>query len=82
MFEKLLGFEIWYFGYNFFELFYEIWTMVELFEKKLNQYFCLENSRNVLKKKKKVNNFNQTCSLYIEIDGKSLAKRNNVEYII
>lgn len=34
------------------------------------------------KKKKKVNNFNQTCSLYIEIDGKSLAKRNNVEYII
>lgn len=47
--------------------------------KNLNQVFCLENSRNVIKK---VNNFNQTCSLYIEIDGKSLAKRNNIEYII
>lgn len=79
MFEKLLGFEIWYFDYSFFELFYEIWTTVKLFEKNLNRFFYLENSRNVIKK---VNNFNQTHSLYIEIDGKSLAKRSNVEYII
>lgn len=79
MFEKLLGFEIWYFDYNFFELFYEIWTMVELFEKNLNRFFLPRKQQNVIKK---VNNFNQTCSLYIEIDGKSLAKRNNVEYII
>lgn len=41
--------------------------------------FLPRKQQNVIKK---VNNFNQTCSLYIEIDGKSLAKRNNVEYII
>lgn len=52
---------------------------MELFEKNLNRFFLPRKQQNVIKK---VNNFNQTCSLYIEIDGKSLAKRNNVEYII
>lgn len=51
----------------------------EIVWKEFKSVFYLENSRNVIKK---VNNFNQTRSLYIEIDGKSLAKRSNVEYII